>query len=147
MNPLSTTALVCSFAVALAACAPSGGRASSTANPPPANALSTPPANAASAQPANAQPSNAQPSNASTRKAAAAKPAPGTVASSVPPPVPPTFSSCSPAPEAVTAPSGYEMMRVKDCKHNKTISLPASSKSLIDSYIAQCQAQCAAKPG
>ena len=50
-----------------------------------------------------------------------------------------------PAPQPVESSTGSNNFRVKDCKRNQFVLLPASVQPLIASYVAECAAKCAPK--
>ena len=61
-------------------------------------------------------------------------------------PRPTTFeNSCNPAPYLFESKGGYSAVRVKDCRNDQLVYLPASAQAQIDVYTAQCAQACGAK--
>lgn len=62
-------------------------------------------------------------------------------------PPPTTFeNSCAPEPYLFMSDAGYEAVRVKDCRHDQLLYLPASETARIGRYLAECRRVCSGQP-
>jgi hypothetical protein len=65
-------------------------------------------------------------------------------------PVPPPSSfenSCAPAPYVFQSNAGYEAVRVKDCRHDQLVYLPASETARIGRFVEECKRICSGLGG
>ncbi len=150
---LLTAAVLAGCTVMLGACGSAGSKTPRTAQPaatPATTPAATPaatPANAITAAPASRTASRKEtPAVPPPAAAIAAAPrTPSTNTAALPPISNPSDNACAPAPQPVESSTGSNNVRVKDCKRNQFVLLPASLQSLIDGYVAECSAKCAPK--
>ncbi|MBM3645978.1 MAG: hypothetical protein FJX02_16790 [Alphaproteobacteria bacterium] len=58
------------------------------------------------------------------------------------PPATRAENSCAPEPYRFTSRAGYEAVRVKDCRTDQLLYLPATAQAQIDGHVAECQRRC-----
>ncbi len=146
---LLTAAVLAGCTVMLGACGSSGSKTPRTAQPAatPATTPAATPANAITAAPPSRTASRKEtPAVPRPAAAVAAAPRPPVTSTAALPPITnPSDNACAPAPQPVESSTGSNNVRVKDCKRNQFVVLPASLQSLIDGYVAECSAKCTPK--
>ncbi len=63
-------------------------------------------------------------------------------------PRPTTFeNSCAPEPYVFQSKAGYEAVRVKDCRHDQLVYLPASETARVGRFLEECRLICSGQSG